>query len=375
MEAVLYVHGRGGSAGEAEHYRQLFPGTDVIGLDYRGAEPWTAGPEIMAAVRKAKDRYGSVTLIAVSIGAFFSMCAGVSGMLRKAYLISPVTDMDGLIRAMMAAEGITEAELREKGRIHTGSGEDLSWEYLSYVREHPAEWDVPTEILYGNRDSLVPFGSVSGFAEEHGCGLTVMENGEHWFHTGEQMRFLDAWITEKEKERGRILTTPRLVLKRLRDADRDAFIRMASDPRVKMTYMLPDLEGREQEDAFFGRLQAMSEDGGRFVYGIYLEGELIGFLNECETEGDSVEVGYFISPEHWGLGYAPEALKAAVEELFRMGYERVTAGYFEENPASRRVMEKCGMRPLPEETDITYRGAVHRCRYYGIERGGDPERA
>ena len=365
----MYVHGRGGSAAEAEHYRPLFPGCEVIGLDYRGAEPWTAGPEILAAVRDAKDRYGSVTLIANSIGAFFSMCAGIGGMLRKAYLISPVTDMEGLIRGLMAAENVTEAELREKRRISTGFGEDLSWEYLSYVREHPVEWNVPTEILYGSRDELVPYGSVSAFAEKHGCGLTVMEGGEHWFHTEEQMRFLDAWITKKQrKERSGVLKTSRLILKALEDADRDTLIRMASDPRVKETYMLPDLESREQEDAFFGRLKALSEDKDHFVFGIYLDRELIGFLNDCETGGGSIEMGYFISPERWGRGYASEALGAAVEELFRMGYERVTAGYFEENEASRRVMEKCGMRSLDEETEIKYRGVSHRCLYYGIGR-------
>ena len=132
--------------------------------------------------------------------------------------------------------------------------------------------------------------------------------------------------------------------------------------------MLPDLESREQEDAFFGRLKALSEDKDHFVFGIYLDRELIGFLNDCETGGGSIEMGYFISPERWGRGYASEALGAAVEELFRMGYERVTAGYFAENEASRRVMEKTGMRPLPEETEITYRGVSHRCLYYGIGR-------
>ena len=195
MDAVLYVHGRGGSAAEAEHYRPLFPGYDVTGLDYRGSEPWTAGPEIREAVLKLKEDHGAVELIANSIGAWFCMCAGVGGMIRKAYFISPVTDMESLIRGMMAAEGVTERELEEKKTVRTASGDVLSWEYLSYVREHPVIWNAPTEILYGSRDALVPYASVSAFAEEHGCALTVMENGEHWFHTGEQMRFLDGWIT------------------------------------------------------------------------------------------------------------------------------------------------------------------------------------
>ena len=47
---VLYLHGKGGSARESEHYKPLFPGCEVLGLDYRGAVPWEAGPEIRAAV-------------------------------------------------------------------------------------------------------------------------------------------------------------------------------------------------------------------------------------------------------------------------------------------------------------------------------------
>ncbi len=35
---------------------------------------------------------------------------------------------------------------------------------------------------------------MQAFAEQHNAELTVMENGEHWFHTAEQMAFLDAWI-------------------------------------------------------------------------------------------------------------------------------------------------------------------------------------
>ena len=39
---ILYVHGKGGSAGEAQHYRPLFPGSDVVGFDYRAQTPWEA---------------------------------------------------------------------------------------------------------------------------------------------------------------------------------------------------------------------------------------------------------------------------------------------------------------------------------------------
>ena len=192
--AVLYVHGKDGSAAENEHYRPLFPACDVIGLDYRTFTPWETGAEIRAAVQELKSKYESVILIANSVGAFFSMHAGIDGLIQKAYFISPVVDMEKLIGSMMAWANVTEEELREKGVIPTEFGEDLSWAYLSYVRSHPLRWDVPTAILYGSGDMLTSYETVSAFAREHHASLTVMENGEHWFHTEEQMRFLDQWL-------------------------------------------------------------------------------------------------------------------------------------------------------------------------------------
>ena len=168
------------------------------------------------------------------------------------------------------------------------------------------------------------------------------------------------------KERSGQLVTERLVLKQLEEGDRESLLRIVSDSRVKRTYMLPDFENQEKADAFFRRMRELSAAPERFVYGVFLNGELIGFLNETETEGTSVEVGYFIAPECWNRGYATEALQAAVAELFRMGFECVTAGYFVGNIASRRVMEKCGMHPLEKETEVEYRGAVRRCRFLSI---------
>ena len=197
-ELVLYVHGKGGSAGESEHYRPLFPDARVVGLDYRTSTPWETGEEIREAVKRLIPGDGKATLIANSIGAFFSMYAGIDAQLRRAYFISPVVDMERLILGMMAQAGVTERELEEKGVIPTAFGEALSWDYLRYVREHPVRWSAPTAILYGGRDSLTDRETMTAFAAAHGAALTVMEDGEHWFHTDEQMRFLDDWIRQSE---------------------------------------------------------------------------------------------------------------------------------------------------------------------------------
>ncbi len=200
MNAVLYIHGKGGAASESEHYRPLFPDHEVIGLDYRTSTPWEAGSEIRAAVEGMKSKYDTIVLIANSIGAFFCMNAGIDKMILKAYFISPVVDMEKLIGGMMDLAGVTEAELRARGVIPTGFGEALSWEYLSYVRNHPIVWEAPTLILYGSRDEVTSFETISGFAEKHRAALTVMEDGGHWFHTEEQMGFLDEWIRMENEE-------------------------------------------------------------------------------------------------------------------------------------------------------------------------------
>ena len=79
-QLVLYIHGKGGNAMEADHYKTLFAGYDVVGLDYHADNP---------------------------------------------FFISPIVDMEKLILDMMGWADITEEKLREKQLITTGFGETL----------------------------------------------------------------------------------------------------------------------------------------------------------------------------------------------------------------------------------------------------------
>ena len=180
MNALLYIHGKGGSAAESEHYKPLFPDYDVMGLDYQTFSPWETGKEIRIAVEELKGKYEDVILIANSIGAFFSMIAtphfdhrsknaGIDDMIQKAYFISPIVNMEKLITDMMNWANVTEQELESEGVIHTDFGEDLSWDYLSYVRNHPITWSVPTQILYGSNDHLTSLETITDFASIHNC--------------------------------------------------------------------------------------------------------------------------------------------------------------------------------------------------------------
>ncbi len=193
-KAVVYIHGKGGNAGEAEHYKPLFPEYKVIGFDYQSNTPWEAAEEFPAYIRLLQKEFDSVIMIANSIGAFLAICTLHDIPIEKVYFISPIVDMERLIMDMMQWAGVQEEELREKGTIETSFGETLSIEYLNWVRNHPVCWSVPTSVLYGSNDNLQSANTIKAFAERTGADVTVLENGEHWFHDKEQMAFLDEWI-------------------------------------------------------------------------------------------------------------------------------------------------------------------------------------
>ena len=196
---VIYVHGKGGSADEANRYKLLFPESEVIGFDYHSQTPWEACEEFTAFFNLQRSRCDSLTLIANSIGAYFAMSALSEKQVDRALLISPVVDMEKLIETMMKWAGITEHRLCSQKEIPTDFGETLSWDYLCYVRSHPISWSVPTAVLYGEYDNLTSYETISAFAEKTGAQLTVMKGGEHWFHTEFQLQFLDCWIKKQEK--------------------------------------------------------------------------------------------------------------------------------------------------------------------------------
>jgi len=196
-QAVVYIHGKGGNAEESAHYQALFSDSNVIGFDYHSQAPWEARNEFSSFFKELREEYDSLVIVANSIGAFFAMNSLDSILIDKAFFISPIVNMEKLILDMMTWSGVDERRLQQEGIIETAFGETLSMEYLTWVRENPVSWDIPTAILYGSRDNLQAFDTIRAFAVQTGAKLTIMENGEHWFHTDEQMTFLDNWIREQ----------------------------------------------------------------------------------------------------------------------------------------------------------------------------------
>ena len=109
-------------------------------------------------------------------------------------------------------------------------------------------------------------------------------------------------------------------------------------------------------------------DDEHFERGIFLGDILIGFVNDVDTTDNCIEIGYAIHPDYHNRGYATEMFRAVVCSLLDNGYSSVVAGAFEQNSASIRVMQKCGLTKIDKEEDILYRGTTMHCVYYALSR-------
>lgn len=205
-KVYLYVHGQGGQKEESQLFANIATnhGYQVISIDLpehgerktekTTFEPWNIVPELSAVMTYCKQRWREVSLFANSIGAWFSMLAFSDEQLNRGLFVSPVVDMADLISDMMTWADVSESQLEHDKIVPTTFGQTLSWEYLLYAKDHPIDkWTTPTQILYGEKDTLIKCATVEAFCKKHNCELTVMKNGEHWFHTKQQLDILTGW--------------------------------------------------------------------------------------------------------------------------------------------------------------------------------------
>lgn len=168
------------------------------------------------------------------------------------------------------------------------------------------------------------------------------------------------------KTKNKTILTDRLTLASIEDRHKEEAIVLFNDPLIKKTYMIPDFINKEQEDIFFKKIRDITQSDKHYSYGIFLNDKIIGFINDVCIEDKTIEVGYFISSKYWNKGYATEALKAMIDELFKAGFQIIQAAHFDNNLASGRVMKKCGMTLIDKEEVVEYRKEKHRCIYYEI---------
>ena len=145
------------------------------------------------------------------------------------------------------------------------------------------------------------------------------------------------------------IETERLRLRPWRDSDAEALFKYASDPEVGPRAGWPPHKSVEEslnvirnvfseERMWAVELKETSEPIGCVGY-------LPSIHSNLDIDEDQCEVGYWIARPYWGRGICTEAMRQVVEYCFNVkGFTVLWGDYFPENPASGRVMEKCGFR-------------------------------
>ena len=151
--------------------------------------------DLKQIIEYAKKNYVEIYLWACSMGVYFSLLAYTDEDIKQCVFLSPVVNMKVIIDNMMLWSNTTEKELEEKQEIKTDFGQTLYWDYYKYVKENPiVNWNKKIHILYGNKDNLQDENIIKIFCNRFKCDLSIFENGEHFFHTEEQLAYYKNWL-------------------------------------------------------------------------------------------------------------------------------------------------------------------------------------
>lgn len=202
----LYLHGQGGNKEEALEFSEYAckKGYQVVSIDFpeHGERrdqarfvPWDVEPELKAVLSWIKERWNQISIRAVSIGVWFSLCAFEKETFACCLYSSPLLDMNVMIDGLMQEHGVDEEMLKEKQEISYEDGTVLSWKYLMYARKHPVRsLSFNTHILYPKEDGMIPYETVRRFAEDNECTLDVVEDAHHWIHLAKEVEAMHAWV-------------------------------------------------------------------------------------------------------------------------------------------------------------------------------------
>ena len=144
------------------------------------------------------------------------------------------------------------------------------------------------------------------------------------------------------------LTTDRLVLRYLSEADIDDITRICQDPEIyQNTLYIPSPYTRADAKNWLDQIfKSRAEDKAGDDFGIHLKADdrFIGVISlGAKNRHDDSEVGYWLDKDYREQGIMTETLREIIAFGFAKGCHRISACHFAGNPKSGRVMEKAGM--------------------------------
>jgi len=141
-----------------------------------------------------------------------------------------------------------------------------------------------------------------------------------------------------------VLETERLILRAPRLGDAKAVAKLANDRRIaENTARIPHPYGIADAKQYIAWAhETQSETAFLITLG---DDTVIGACGVGQVEGEKPEIGYWIGVRYWDKGFATEAARAVIDYAFdRFDYDALHSSARVTNPASRRVLEKCGFQ-------------------------------
>jgi len=168
-----------------------------------------------------------------------------------------------------------------------------------------------------------------------------------------------------------MIVTERLILRPWKDEDNVPFAEMNADPTVREFFRSVLTQEQSDDEAQYFRGTYERDGFCMFAAELIATGEFTGFIG-IQTMGfavpgvaqPAVEIGWRLAHRHWGKGLATEGAQAVMRHAFEtLKLPEVVAIAVPANVRSRRVMEKIGMRHLPElDFDYPYIPEGHPLR-------------
>lgn len=207
-KAYIYVHGKMSNKESAEAFARIAEnkGYQTISFDlpehgerksenYR-CDIWNGISDLHQISSYTFANWKSVSLFACSLGAYFSLQAYKDITFEKCFFLSPIVNMEYLIKNMFQWFHVTEEMLYTKREIPTPI-DTLSWDYYQYVKKNPVtRWNSPTYILYGGKDNLQSLQVIENFAKSNSVSLTISEQSEHSFMENGDDKIIKSWICD-----------------------------------------------------------------------------------------------------------------------------------------------------------------------------------
>ena len=155
------------------------------------------------------------------------------------------------------------------------------------------------------------------------------------------------------------IETRRLRFRLWRETDAETLFKYASDPDVGPRAGWPPHLSVEESQTV---IRNIFSNGHTWALELKETGEAIGCMGYYDAHESNIEIGledaelgYWIAKPYWNLGLCTEALRAMIDWCFnKKGFRTLWSDFFVDNPASGRVMEKCGFRDTGETNMLSH---------------------